>query len=130
MIERARHRLHRSGRYLGVNGGGIDLGVAQQHLDHADIDALFEQVSGKRMAQSVRTHALMDPGELGRLMHGAVQLSRRDRIGAAAAWEQPAIGEHHPAALAFAPPLTKQIQQVRGKHGALGPCVPCPARHG
>lgn len=66
--------------------------MSQQHLDDPDIDALLEQMSGKRVAQCMRAYPLMDLGALGRLLHDAVQLASRDRIRAAAAGEQPAMG--------------------------------------
>ena len=35
----------------GVAGGGIDSGVAEQHLDDADIGAVLQQVSGEAVPQ-------------------------------------------------------------------------------
>ena len=43
----------------------VELGVAEQHLDHADIDVLLEQVGGEAVPQRVRRHALLDPGRIG-----------------------------------------------------------------
>ena len=45
MLERARHRPDRLGGDTGVERGRIQLGMAQQHLDDADVDILLEQVS-------------------------------------------------------------------------------------
>ena len=49
-IERAGHRPHRLGCDLRVKGGGAQRGVAEQHLDDADIDAVFEKMGGEAMA--------------------------------------------------------------------------------
>jgi len=40
-------------RHMGVNGGGGNIGVAQQHLDRAQIGTVVEQMGGKGMAQGV-----------------------------------------------------------------------------
>src|SRR5215831_17050937 len=42
MIERANHLTDRFGRNARVERRGIELGVAEQDLDHADIDALLQ----------------------------------------------------------------------------------------
>src|SRR5262249_11870776 len=41
-------------RNVSVDLRGGDIGVAKQHLDHAEVGAMIEQVSGEGMAQSVR----------------------------------------------------------------------------
>src|ERR1700760_2758727 len=38
----------------GVERGRLQLGVSEQDLDHADVDVLFEQVSGEAVPQGVR----------------------------------------------------------------------------
>ena len=38
----------------GVERGRLQLGVAEQHLDHADVDVLLEQMGGEAVAQRVR----------------------------------------------------------------------------
>ena len=40
-------------RHMGVDGGRGDIRMAQQHLHHAQISAVVEQMRGKRMAQRV-----------------------------------------------------------------------------
>ena len=59
----------------------------------------------------------MNFGAFGGFLHDAVQLASRDRVSAVLTGEQPAMGQHHPTPLAFAPPLTEQIQQMRRQHG-------------
>src|ERR1019366_2057237 len=39
LVERTGHGAHRSRRHLGVEGGVLQLGVAEQRLDDADVDA-------------------------------------------------------------------------------------------
>src|SRR3990167_9029949 len=41
-------------RHMGINGGGRDIGMAQQQLHHAQIGAMVEQMRGKGVAQGVR----------------------------------------------------------------------------
>ena len=46
-------RLEPFTRHMGVDGGGGDIGMAQQYLHHTQISAVVEQVCGKRVAQRV-----------------------------------------------------------------------------
>ena len=43
---------------LGVQRGRLELGVAEQDLDHSHIDAVFQQMGRKAMAQRVRADPL------------------------------------------------------------------------
>jgi hypothetical protein len=45
----------------GVERGGIEFGVPQEGLDHADVDILFEQVRGEAVPERMRRHAVPDP---------------------------------------------------------------------
>ena len=108
--------VDRPGRDLGVESGRLKLGVTEQHLDDADVDILFEQVGGEAVTQRVRADAFADAGDLGGLLDCAMQLPRRDRIGAAAAGEQPAVRKHDPASPAFAPPQPQEYQELRREH--------------
>src|SRR6516225_3813757 len=54
----------------GVKRRGVELGVAQQCLDHANIDVLLKEVGGKAVPQRVRRHALLDPRGLGGSVDG------------------------------------------------------------
>ena len=38
---------------MGVDLGGVDVGMAEQHLHHAQVSAVIDQMGGKRMAQFV-----------------------------------------------------------------------------
>ncbi len=54
VLERARHGPDRLGGDAGVERGGVELGVAEQDLDDADVDVLLQQMGGEAVAQRVR----------------------------------------------------------------------------
>jgi len=64
----------------------------------------------------VGRHALLDAGGFRRLVDGAVELPRRQRLKAIATREKPAMGQHDAPALALAPPQPKQLQQLWRQH--------------
>jgi hypothetical protein len=74
---------------------GVELGMTKEHLDHADIDILLEQVGSKAVPQGMGTDPLPDAGGLGSLLHCTMQLPGGNRIGVTAAGEQLAMWEHH-----------------------------------
>ena len=78
-VERAHHGADRVGGDAGIKGGGVELGVSEQDLDHADVDVLLQQMRGEAVAQRVRRDPLPDPGGLGGGMDGAVELARGER---------------------------------------------------
>ena len=45
---------------MGVDLGGADTCVSQQHLDDADVHALFQQVRGEAMPQRMRPEAMIE----------------------------------------------------------------------
>ena len=47
---------------MSVDHGGLDVAVAEEFLDGADIVAVFEQVGGKGMAERVAASALRESG--------------------------------------------------------------------
>ena len=71
-VERPGDSVDRPGRDLGVERGRLKLAVAEQDLDDADVDILFEQVGGEAVTQRVRADALADAGGLGGLAMGTV----------------------------------------------------------
>ena len=95
MLERARHRPDRLGGDAGVERGRIQLGVPEQNLDDANIDILLEQVSGKAVAQRVRTDALLDASGFCGLMDSPVDLARRNGLERVPSRKQPTLGQHH-----------------------------------
>ena len=106
-------------------GRGVELGMAEQHLDDADVGVLFQQVGGKAVPERVRRHSLLDPGGLGGGMDGTVELAvesgstglRPGRASRAAA-ARPGAG----------PPATRRAAARRRGRVAFGPCGLCPAR--
>jgi len=51
--------------YMRIDLGGGDVGVAQQHLHHAQVGAMIEQMGGKGVAQRVRRQRLGESGGTG-----------------------------------------------------------------
>lgn len=47
---------------MSVDLRGADVGVAEHHLDRADVGAVLEKVGGKTMAQTVRRNSLGNAG--------------------------------------------------------------------
>src|SRR5579863_4907527 len=70
-IERARDLADDLGCNLGIARGGIELDVAEQRLDHADVDVVLQQMRRKAVPKRMRRYTLCDPGRLRGLMAGA-----------------------------------------------------------
>ena len=77
-LERALDVADRVDGDAGVERGRLQLSVAEQDLDHADVDVLFEQVSGgEAVPQGVRRDSLGDARRLRRGVNGAHELAGR-----------------------------------------------------
>jgi len=59
----------------GVKRRGVELGMTQKRLDHANINILFEEMRGEAVAQRMRRDALFDPRGLGGGTDGAAELA-------------------------------------------------------
>src|SRR5579863_2154180 len=59
-VERADHGAHRARGHLGVERGGLELHMAEQDLDDADIDTVFQQMRRKTVPQRVWPDPLGD----------------------------------------------------------------------
>src|SRR3990172_7954242 len=57
VVHRVLHRLHDVLSHVQVQGGRLQAPVSQEPLNHADVEALFHQVRGIRMAQRVARDA-------------------------------------------------------------------------
>src|SRR3954470_344579 len=93
-----------------IERGGLELGVPEQHLDHADVDVLLQQVGRKAVAQRVRRDPLGDPGPVSGGMDRAVELTRGERVERVLSGEQPDLGPGDP------PPVPQQLEQLRREH--------------
>src|SRR3954471_10582872 len=116
-VERAHDGADCAGGDAGIERGGVELGMAEQDLDDANVDVLLQEMRGEAVAQRVRRHPLLDPGGLGRRVDGAVHLTGRQRCDRIATREQPALRQHQALTLSFPPPGAQELEQVRGQHG-------------
>src|SRR5271166_4587355 len=73
----------------GVERGRLQLGVPEQHLDHANIDALLEQMCGEAVPQGMRRDALGDSGQVFGGGDGAVELAGGHRVDRVLAGKDP-----------------------------------------
>src|SRR6266478_6202525 len=110
MLQRAHDLPDRLGGDARVERRGIEPGVPEQHLDHSDIDVLFQQMSGKAVPQGVERYALVDLGPIGCGMAGAIELARRHRLHAVAARKQPALRSCR------LPPGAQQFEEMWRQH--------------
>lgn len=90
-VERPSDRVDRPGRNLGIERGRLQLAMSEQNLDDTDIGAILQKVGGKAVPKGVRTDALVYTGDLRSFLNSAMQLPRRDRVGATASRKQPAM---------------------------------------
>jgi hypothetical protein len=79
-IERAGHGADRGVGDTGVPRRGVELGVAEQYLDDADVGILFEQMGGEAVPQGMRRHPFLNPSGLSGGVNGAVELTGRQRL--------------------------------------------------
>src|SRR3546814_10425367 len=54
LVERTGHRAYGLHRHPGVERGVLQLGMAEQRLDDADVDAILEQVRGEASPEQNR----------------------------------------------------------------------------
>jgi len=60
-------------QHVGVDHGRLDVLVAQQLLDGADVVMVFQQMGGEGVPEGVAGHALFQAGGTCRLADGALQ---------------------------------------------------------
>jgi hypothetical protein len=114
-LERALDVADRVDGDAGVERGRLQLGVAEQDLDYADVNLLFEQVSGEAVPQGVRRDSLGDARRLRRGVNGAHELAGRHRVDWVPAGEEPGLEPRR------APPFAQQFEQLRRKHHVAVP---------
>src|SRR3954470_19068703 len=88
-IERAHDRADGVGGDPGIERRGLELGVPEQNVDHADVDVLLQQVGCEAVAQRVRRDPLGDLGRARGGMDGPVELTRGERVDRVLSGEQP-----------------------------------------
>src|SRR3954452_6834818 len=109
-IERAHDHADGVGGDTRIERRGLELGVPEQHLDHADVDVLLQQVSREAVAQRVRRDPLGDLGPLSGGMDGPVELTRGERVDWVLSGEQPDPRAGDP------PPVPQEVEQLRREH--------------
>ncbi len=96
---------------LAIARGGIEFAVPQQHLDHPDVDLLFQKVRGEAVPERVQGDAFVDPGRLPGAIKGTTELAGGERIDRVLAWKQPAARQHHAPLAGRQPPGPQQVQE-------------------
>src|SRR3954452_17813962 len=109
-IERAHDHADGVGGDARIERRGLELGVPEQHLDHADVDVLLQQVGCEAVAQRVRRDPLGDPGPVSGGMDRAVELTRGARVERVLSGEQPDLRPGDP------PPVTQEFEPPRREH--------------
>src|SRR5215472_12443951 len=97
----------------GVKRCGVEFGMAQKCLDHANIDILLEEVRSETVPQRVWRDALLDPGGLGGGTDSSAELAGRQRLDRVAAWKQSASRQQQAAPPPLPPPGAQQFEQLR-----------------
>src|SRR5262249_59257298 len=116
-VERAGDAADRGVGDAGVTGGGVELGMAEQHLDDPDVSILFQEMRGEAVPQRVRRHPLLDPSRLGGGVDGATELAGRQRLDRGAAREKTTPPQRRAAPPPPPPPPPQQIAQPPRPHG-------------
>ena len=88
-IERAGRVGDQRCRDLSIAGGRREPGMAEQHLDDADVGAGFEQMRGEAVPQGVHRHRLAQLGASCRDPAGLLQRGDADRLARLPAGKQP-----------------------------------------
>ena len=108
--ERACDLADRLERRPGIDSGGVELPVPEQHLDHPDIGLALQEMRREAVAERVHRDALVELGGSRGGVTGAVELTRGDRLGGLLAGEEPV------ARPLYEPPLSQEIEQVGREH--------------
>ena len=74
-LQRTDHLAQDLGGHVGIQRRGLELLVPKQHLDHADVDLLLQQVRGEAVPQRVHRHALVDLSRQRGGMNSAIELA-------------------------------------------------------
>jgi len=110
-----------------VYGGVSKLGVAEKHLDGAQVGASFQHVRREAVSQRMRRYVLGDAGTLGGLVHSLPDDLLCNRHIGSPALNRP--GEKIGLGLHPAPVLAQGLQQLRGQQHIAVAAPPCPDAH-
>src|ERR1700738_385620 len=80
LIEGTGHGADRPGCHPRIERRVVELGVSEQNLDHADVDAILEQMRGEAVAQRMRANPLGNTGGLCSLFDDAPELAGGGRL--------------------------------------------------
>src|SRR5579864_1331008 len=116
-VQRTGDLMQQIGGHLGVKRGGLKLLVTEQHLDHADVHLLFEQVCGETVPQGVHGYTFVDVCGLGGGMNDAVQLPQAELVNGIAPGKEPPAIEHPALGPCDVPPDAQALEQHRREHG-------------
>ena len=105
------------GRHLRIECGRLQLLVAEQDLNDADVDLLFEEVSRKTVSQDMHRDWLVDLGGECGGVDGPVELAGTDRLDRVQSREQLAALKHLALGTGDSPPAAQALKQHGGKHG-------------
>ena len=81
--------------------------MAEQILDHVNVDALFQEMRGEAMPQRVHGDRFIEPRSLNGAMADALQLARRNPPSWVS-WEQPVLR------MLTLPVVAKDAEKLRG----------------
>jgi hypothetical protein len=65
-VQRALQIADIAGHHMGVDFRGLDIRMAEQFLEDADIDSVFQHMRGETVAQRVAANSFIDLGLFGR----------------------------------------------------------------
>ena len=116
-VERTDDGPHGPCRNFCIKGRGLQAGMTQQDLDHADIDTILKQVRGKAMPQGMRPHTSGDRSSPRGIDNHAMELPCADGPHGVLPGKKPATRMHHALLASGLPPLPQQGQKVCRKHG-------------
>lgn len=79
-VERALQTPYITGHDMGVDLGGLHIGMAEEVLEHPDIHPLFQQVGGEAVAQGMTADLLVYPGQLRRPLYRLLQTGFKNMV--------------------------------------------------
>ena len=119
LIERAHHLGDQVGGDAGVVRRRIEALVAEQSLDHPDIDTAIIEVRGKAVPKRVQVDGLRDAGGIGGFVEQPGELPGRQMQPLAATGKQPALGHGYAEVIfvrAQRPPFLQQRKRLGRQH--------------